>query len=128
MPFFGFFFKYNTFIILVISFLIYGCETVTYTNEENASVSKKNQLSKIKISTNNAKIKIGILLPLSGEYAQIGNSLLKAGKLSLNKTQNKNIKLFVKDTESNNENIITSYYDLINEDVDIILGPLFSKI
>ena len=127
MPFFGFFFKYNTFIILVISFLIYGCETVTYTNEENASVSKKNQLSKIKISTNNAKIKIGILLPLSGEYAQIGNSLLKAGKLSLNKTQNKNIKLFVKDTESNNENIITSYYDLINEDVDIILGPLFSK-
>ena len=68
-----------------------------------------------------------MLLPLSGENAQIGNSLLKAGKLSLNKTQNKNINLFVKDTESNNENIITSYYDLINKDVDIILGPLFSK-
>ncbi len=68
-----------------------------------------------------------MLLPLSGENAQIGNSLLKAGKLSLNKTQNKNIKLFVKDTESNNENIITSYYNLINKDVDIILGPLFSK-
>lgn len=125
--FFCFVFKYNTFLILVISFLIYGCETVTYTNEQNLTISKKNQLSEIKISENNTEIKIGMLLPLSGENAHIGNSLLKAGKLSLNKSQNKNIKLFVKDTESNNENIITSYYDLINKDVDIILGPLFSK-
>jgi ABC-type branched-subunit amino acid transport system substrate-binding protein len=67
------------------------------------------------------------LLPLSGENSQIGGSLLKAAKLSLSKTKNRNIQLFIKDTENSNTNIISSYYDLINEEVDIILGPLFTK-
>ena len=72
-------------------------------------------------------IKVGLLLPLSGKNSKIGNSLLKASQLSLSKTKNKNIKLIVKDTENIDKNIISSYYELINEDVDIILGPLFSK-
>ena len=66
-------------------------------------------------------------MPLSGKNSKIGESLLKASQLSLNKTKNKNIKLFIKDTENINKNIISSYYELINEGVDIILGPLFSK-
>ena len=112
-----------------MSFLIYGCETVTY--ENHSSLNKKIQpdllINEIQINNKNTEIKIGILLPLSGKHSKIGNSLLKAAKLSLNKTKNPHIKLFIKDTEDNNINIITSYYDLINEDVDIILGPLFSK-
>ena len=68
-----------------------------------------------------------MLLPLSGKNSNIGNSLLKAIQLSLNKTGNKNLKLFIKDTENKSSNIISSYYELINEEVDIILGPLFSK-
>ena len=72
-------------------------------------------------------IKVGLLLPMSGKNSNIGNSLLKASLLSLNKTKNKNIKLLIRDTENKDKNIISSYYELINEDVDIILGPLFSK-
>ena len=121
--------KYNTILLLVILFLIYGCETVTY--ENNSSLKNKVEPdilnSEIKLQLDNTRVKIGILLPLSGENSEIGGSLLKAAKLSLNKTQNRNIQLFIKDTENSNTNIISSYYDLINEEVDIILGPLFTK-
>jgi ABC-type branched-subunit amino acid transport system substrate-binding protein len=121
--------KYNIILLLVVPFLIYGCETVTY--ENNSSLKNKIEPdilnSEVRIQPDSAIVKIGILLPLSGENSQIGSSLLKAAKLSLNKTKNKNIQLFIKDTENNNTNIISSYYDLINEEVDIILGPLFTK-
>ena len=121
--------KYNIILLLVIPFFIYGCETVTY--ESNSSLKNKlepNILnSEVKIKPNDTEVKIGILLPLSGKNSQIGKSLLKAAKLSLNKTKNKNIQLFIKNTENSNSNIISSYYDLIDEKVDIILGPLLSK-
>ena len=85
--------KYNTILLLIIPFLIYGCETVTYEN----NLSSKNKIepdilnSEFKIQPDSTRIKIGILLPLSGENSQIGGSLLKAAKLSLNKTKNRNI-------------------------------------
>ena len=109
--------------------LFYGCETTTY---ENKSSVHKNDATTSNLIINKKEyiikdIKIGLLLPLSGTNSKIGKSLLKASQLSLTKTKNKNIKLFIKDTEEKNKNIISSYYELINEGVDIILGPLFSK-
>ena len=121
--------KYNTILLLIIPFLIYGCETVTYEN----NLSSKNKIepdilnSEIKIQPNSPRVKIGILLPLSGENSQIGGSLLRAAKLSLNKTKNRDLQLFIRDSENSSTNIISSYYELINKEVDIILGPLFTK-
>jgi len=114
---------------LVIPFLFYGCETVTYENKtpNYQDLDKTNQAAISEESRVIKEIKVGLLLPLSGSNSKIGKSLLKASQLSLNKTKNQSIKLFVKDTENVDKNIITSYYELINEDVDIILGPLFSK-
>ena len=127
--FFNNFFNYSIILLLVIPFLFYGCETVTYENKttiyQNSDKTNKSTINKEKKIIN--ELKIGLLLPLSGSNSKIGESLLKASRLSLNKTKNKNIKLLVKDTENIDKNIISSYYELINEDVDIILGPLFSK-
>jgi len=127
--FFNNFFNYSIILLLVIPFLFYGCETVTYENKttiyQNSDKTNKSTINKEKKIIN--EVKIGLLLPLSGSNSKIGESLLKASRLSLNKTKNKNIKLLVKDTENIDKNIISSYYELINEDVDIILGPLFSK-
>jgi hypothetical protein len=115
--------------MLVMSLLFYGCETVppetkiTINNTLNisnkADIDKSKQVFKV--------IKVGLFLPLSGSNAKIGKSILNATQLSLSKTQNGNIEVFVRDTEDINKNIISSYYELINKDVDIILGPLFSK-
>ena len=114
---------------LVIPFLFYGCETVTYENKtlNYQSLDKTNKTIITEENKVIKEIKVGLLLPLSGSNSKIGKSLLKASQLSLNRTKNQSIKLFIKDTENFGKNIITSYYELINEDVDIILGPLFSK-
>jgi hypothetical protein len=127
--FFNNYFNYSIILLLVIPFLFYGCETVTYENKTTIyqSSDKTNKSTINKKKKINNEVKIGLLLPLSGSNSKIGESLLKASRLSLNKTRNKNIKLLVKDTEDIDKNIISSYYELINEDVDIILGPLFSK-
>ena len=71
-------------------------------------------------------LKVGIMLPLTGKHYQIGKSLLNASQLALNKTQNKNIKFYVRDVGSEN-NLTRSFYDLLNEKVNIILGPIFTE-
>jgi ABC-type branched-subunit amino acid transport system substrate-binding protein len=115
--------------MLVMSLLFYGCETVppetkiTINNTLNisnkANIDKSKQVFKV--------IKVGLFLPLSGSNAKIGKSILNATQLSLSKTQKGNIEVFVRDTEDINKNIISSYYELINKDVDIILGPFIFK-
>jgi len=121
--------KYSIVSILFIPFLFYGCETTTYENKNSVYENNDKTINSIDVKEEYIvkEIKIGLLLPLSGKNSKIGESLLKASQLSLSKTKNKNIKLFIKDTENINKNIISSYYELINEGVDIILGPLFSK-
>ncbi len=121
--------NYSIILTLFIPFLFYGCETVPYENKVSA-YERLNKINETIINKDKSivkKIKVGLLLPLSGTNSKIGKSLLKASQLSLAKTKNNNIKLFIKDTENKNKNIISSYYELINENVDIILGPLFSK-
>ena len=39
----------------------------------------------------NEKIKIGLIVPLTGEYKEIGNSILKATRLAINKIDNAKI-------------------------------------
>ena len=47
------------------------------------------------------KIKIGLLVPLSGVNSEIGQSIVKATRLAINKIDNDLIEIIPKDTESN---------------------------
>ena len=131
-----------------ISLILFGCETTqvqTKTNTLKTPQTTENILKKNKTEIKktieeptpehtpepitdikNKTIKVGIMLPLTGKHYQIGNSLLNASQLALNKTQNKDIKFFVRDT-GNEDDITKNFYSLLNEDIDIILGPIFSK-
>ena len=115
--------------MFILPFFFYGCETIPNQNNKINQIQKQdNEIGFIKAKINSSlpSIKVGLLLPLSGENSTVGKSLLRAAQLSLAKTQNKDIKLIIKDTQSINKNIIRSYYELINENVDIILGPVFT--
>lgn len=139
-------------IIVFVSLILVGCETTQVQTKTNAikipettkKISKKNEVETkktVKDSTvedsivktitepyevKNKVLKVGIMLPLTGEHYQIGNSLLNASQLALNKMQNKNVKFFVRDT-GDEDNLTKIFYDLLNEEVDIILGPVFSN-
>ena len=49
----------------------------------------------------NEKIKIGLLVPLTGENSEIGQSIIKSTRLAINKINNSSIEIIPKDTKSN---------------------------
>jgi len=49
------------------------------------------------------KIKIGLIVPLSGEYREIGESIINSARLAINKIDNSQIEILPRDTKSNPE-------------------------
>jgi len=47
------------------------------------------------------KIKIGLIVPLSGEYSEIGNSIVKSTRMAVNKINDDRIEIIPMDTRSN---------------------------
>ncbi len=72
-------------------------------------------------------IKIGLIVPLSGEYEEIGNSILKSIRLAINKIDDENILVIPKDTKSNPINALKVSKELYNQGVKIIIGPVFNE-
>ena len=73
------------------------------------------------------KIKIGLMVPLTGEYKSIGKSILNATKLAINKINNDNVLIVPKDTKGNPEITLKVAKELRDNDVKIVIGPLFYK-
>lgn len=69
-------------------------------------------------------IRIGILLPLSGTYARFGQQALRGIRLA-SETPNSPNTLLIQDTASSD--IYTAYQALLQQQVDVIIGPLLSK-
>ena len=58
------------------------------------------------------KIKIGLLVPLSGQDKEIGNSIIKSTRLAINKINNSLIEIIPRDTASNPETTLKSAKEL----------------
>ena len=70
-------------------------------------------------------LKIGVLVPLSGENQQLGKSVLKATQLALFDIGIENIKILPKDSGSNPDDTYLSAMQLKNLGAKIIIGPIF---
>ncbi|MDC3005364.1 ABC transporter substrate-binding protein, partial [Candidatus Pelagibacter sp.] len=75
----------------------------------------------------NEKIKIGLIVPLSGEYSYIGNSILKSTRMALNKINDDRITVLPKDTKANPIDALKVSKELNNDGVKIIIGPVFNE-
>ena len=118
------------FLIIFSALIILSCQTTQSTTKvlnNNSNIEKT--LSDFPITKTefeeNEEIRVGLLLPMKGQNYRIGKSLLNAIHLALYKTQNKNIKIFVRDTSSI-EGVTKAYYEFLDLNIDIILGPVFS--
>ena len=58
--------------------------------------------SNVSSEENNNFLKIGLLAPLSGEYRELGESLLYSLQLALNEINDKKVLIIPRDTGSNN--------------------------
>ncbi len=73
------------------------------------------------------KIKIGLIVPLTGEYGLIGDSILKSTRLAVNKIDDKKIEIFPRDTQSNPLQTLEVSKELYKLGINIIIGPVFNQ-
>ena len=76
----------------------------------------------------NDNLKIGLLAPLTGEYADLGNSLLYSLQLGLDEINDKNVFIIPRDAGFSDETKLDSaIQDLKSQGINIIIGPLSNK-
>lgn len=71
-------------------------------------------------------IKVGLLLPLSGPHAALGQSLLNASQLALFGIAGENLALLPVDTEGTAEGAAAAARRALGDGARLILGPVFS--
>ena len=81
----------------------------------------------IQKSFSEEKIKIGLIIPLSGEYKEIGQSIVNATRFAINKIDNPKIEILPRDTKSDPETTLKVSEELYDLGVRIIIGPVFNK-
>ena len=74
---------------------------------------------------NNNILKVGLLAPLSGEYKELGNSLLYSLQLALNEIDDKNVHIIPRDSGSGDKKKLNkAIQEIRSQNVNIIIGPI----
>ncbi len=77
---------------------------------------------------NDGKLKVGLLAPFSGEYKNLGESLLLAIQLALDEIGNDKIIIIPRDSGSDdNKKLNLAIKDIINNGAKVIIGPMTSS-
>ena len=71
------------------------------------------------------KVKIGLLVPLSGENAEIGKQIVKATRLAIKDINSDKLEIFPKDTQSDPKKTLRSAIELNNIGIKLVIGPVF---
>ena len=103
--------------LLIFSIITYLLFTINSSAADQNS--NQNNLENEKI------LKIGVLLPLSGKFQDIGETFLKAIQLALFDIDNDNIKIYPKDSESNATKVYEAAKEFENLGIEIVIGPIF---
>ncbi len=72
-------------------------------------------------------IKIGLIVPLTGEYKEIGESIVKATRLAVNKINDSKIEIFPGDTKADPNTTLEVAQKLYENGIKIIIGPVFNE-
>ncbi len=75
----------------------------------------------------NEKIKIGLLVPTTGENKELGQQIIKSTRIALKDIGSDEIEIYLKDTNSNPNKTIKSAIELNQIGVKIVIGPVFHK-
>ena len=99
----------NKFIIIVTYLLIFFNSNLLSNENDNA-------------------LKIGLLAPLSGEYKELGYSLLYSLQLALDEIDDKNVHIIPRDSGSNDKKkLSTAIKEIRSEGARVVIGPISNK-
>ena len=99
-------------IVTIITYLFFAINTNAI-NSSETNLKEKNIL------------RIGVLLPLSGKYQDVGNSFLKAIQLALFDISNESIIIYPKDSKSNPDDTFKAAKEFEELNIKIVIGPIF---
>ena len=71
------------------------------------------------------KLKIGLLIPLSGENYELGLSIVKAVRMAMTDIDSEKFEIIIKDTKTNPDKTLKSSYELKQQGVNLVIGPVF---
>ncbi|MDA9653475.1 ABC transporter substrate-binding protein [Candidatus Pelagibacter sp.] len=71
------------------------------------------------------KIRIGLLVPLSGDNAELGEQIIKATRMALKDINSNIIEIFPKDTKSSPNETLRSAIEFSQIGVNLVVGPIF---
>ncbi len=73
------------------------------------------------------KIKIGLLVPITGENKELGQQIIKSTRIALKDINEEKLEIHLKDTNSNPNKTLKSANELKQLGVKIVIGPVFYK-
>ena len=73
------------------------------------------------------KIKIGLLVPMTGNNKDLGQSIIKAVSLAIKDIDSNLIEVIPKDTASMPNKTLKSAFELKEMGVRVVIGPIFHK-
>ena len=71
------------------------------------------------------KLKIGILVPLTGDNKDLGEQIIKSTRIALKDLNVENLEIYLKDTNSDPNKTLKSALELKEIGVKIVIGPVF---
>ena len=75
----------------------------------------------------NEKIKIGLLVPMTGPNKEIGQSIIRAVSLAIKDIDSNLIEIFPKDTATKPNITLKSAFELKQMGIKIVIGPVFHE-
>tara|TARA_B100001057_G_C22867683_1_gene957305 strand:+ start:5365 stop:6519 length:1155 start_codon:yes stop_codon:yes gene_type:complete len=75
--------------------------------------------------TKENKVKLGLLVPLTGDNAEIGKQIVKATRLALKDIDSEKIEIYPRDTKSDPKKTLMSANELRQLGINLIIGPVF---
>ena len=100
---------------LILTYLLFTINS----SASNLSTNQDN------IGNDNEILKIGVLVPLSGEFKEIGKSILKAIQLSVYDLGKRKIKIYPKDSKNNANDSFLAAKEFEELGVKVVIGPIF---
>jgi len=102
------------FVFSILTYLLFTINSIAFAQNLDGNNSE-----------NEKTLKVGVLLPLSGEFQDIGESFLKAIQLALYDISNEDIKIYPKDSKGNALNAYQSAKEFEEQGIEVVIGPIF---
>jgi ABC-type branched-subunit amino acid transport system substrate-binding protein len=77
--------------------------------------------------SNESKIKIGLLVPITGDNKKLGHQIIKSTRMALKDIGNDDLEIYLKDSNSNPSQTLKSAIEFREMDIKIVIGPIFHE-